>query len=286
MSNNVKLSNQHGPGASSEERSRDKAGGARCYHCHGTAHFQKNCPMRGRAAPEESRGRNSGAVPKRVAALVATDELDVDHDRKQKQQRVVDLRRALQEVEVDESLSEVVATMKVLKSANEDEGNSLGPTLSACVEFEGIPVEALLDTGSPVTIVSMRFLLEALAKQKPKEQDPTEWAAAVKSHLEPLSLTLHNYGGDELKAVRQLTATISREGHTCTATVLVQKDAPFDLLLGTDLQTQLGFLFLQKKTNGTAVDLLQKRNGQIMDQRRNQCHRLAARATRQRKTTH
>ena len=52
--------------------------------------------------------------------------------------------------------------------------------------------------------------------------------------------------------------TISREGHTCTATVLVQ-DAPLDLLLGTDLQTHLGWLFLQKKTNGTAVDLLQKR---------------------------
>ena len=127
---------------------------------------------------------------------MATDELDVDHDRKQKQQRVVHLRRAVQEAEVDESLSEVVATMRVLKSANGDEGNSLGPTLSAWVEFEGIPVEALLDTGSPVTIVSMRFLLEALAKQKPKEQDPTEWAAAVKSRLEPPSLTLHNYGGD------------------------------------------------------------------------------------------
>ena len=151
-SNNVKLSNQHGPGASSEERSRDKAG-VRCYHCHGTGHFQKNCPMRGRAAPEESRGRSSGTTPKRVAALVATDELDIDHDRKQKQQRVVDLRRALQEAEVDESLSEVVATMRVLKSANGDEGNRLGPTLSAWVEFEGIPVEALLDTGSPVTIV-------------------------------------------------------------------------------------------------------------------------------------
>ena len=59
--------------------------------------------------------------------------------------------------------------------------------------------------------------------------------------------------------MRQLTATISSEGHICTATVLVQKGAPLDLLLGTDLQTQLGFLFLQKKTNGTAVDLLQKR---------------------------
>ena len=116
---------------------------------------------------------------------MATDELDVNHDRKQKQQRVVDVRWALQEAEVDESLSEVVATMRVLKSANGDKGNSLGPSLSACVEFEGISVKALLDIGSAVTIMSMRFLLEALAKQKPKEQGPTEWAAVVKSLWNP-----------------------------------------------------------------------------------------------------
>ena len=98
---------------------------------------------------------------------------------------MADLNRALQEAEVDESLCEVVATIRVLKSTNGDEGNRLGLTLSACVEFEGSPVEALLDTGSPVTIVLKRFLLQALAKQKPKEQGPTEWAAAVKSRLEP-----------------------------------------------------------------------------------------------------
>ena len=38
----------------------------------------------------------------------------------------------------------------------------------------------------------------------------------------------------------------------------MQKDTPLDLLLGTDLQMQLGFLFLQKRTGGTATDLLQK----------------------------
>ena len=85
MTNNAKLSNQHRTVASSEERPRDKVGN-RCYHCHGTGHFQKNSLMRGRAAPEESRGRNSGAAPKRVAALVATDELDNNRDRKEKQQ--------------------------------------------------------------------------------------------------------------------------------------------------------------------------------------------------------
>ena len=253
----AKPTNQPGVVASNEERARDKTGN-RCYHCHGTGHFQKNCPLRGRAAPEESRGRNSGAgqkdMQRRVAALVA----DPDRDCQQKQERVMELRRALQEAEVDESLSEAVATMRVLKSAKGEDGTSLGPTLTADVEFEGSPVQALLDTGSPVTIVSMKFLLQALAKQKPKDQDPTEWAATVKARLEPPALMLHNYGGDELKIVRQLSVAISREGHTCTATVLVQKDAPLDLLLGTDLQTQLGFLFLQKRTDGMAIDLLQK----------------------------
>ena len=68
---------------------------------------------------------------------------------------MVDLRRALQEAEVDESLSKVVATMRVFKSANGDEENSLGPTLSACVEFEGSLVKAMLDTRSPAAIVPL-----------------------------------------------------------------------------------------------------------------------------------
>ena len=94
-----------------------------------------------------------------MAALVATGDTDPDLDRQRKQERVLELHRVPQEAEVDESLSDVVVTMQVLKSVNGEEGNSLGPTLSAHVEFEGSPVKALLDTGAPVTIVSMRFLL-------------------------------------------------------------------------------------------------------------------------------
>lgn len=75
--------------------------------------------------------------------------------------------------------------------------------------------------------------------------------------MDPPTLTLHNYGGDELRIVGQVSAVIAREGHMSTATVLVRKGAPLDLLLGTDLQNQLGFLFLQRRGVGTAVDLLQ-----------------------------
>ena len=39
-------------------------------------------------------------------------------------------------------------------------------------------------------------------------------------------------------------------------TVLVQKKATLDLLVGTDLEAALGFLFLQTGRDETATDLL------------------------------
>ena len=40
----------------------------------------------------------------------------------------------------------------------------LGPVLTTKVELEGSRVTALIDTGSPVTVVSLKFLIE---KQQP-----------------------------------------------------------------------------------------------------------------------
>lgn len=72
---------------------------------------------------------------------------------------MAELRRALQEAKVEESLSETMATMRVLNTASRERSSDLGPTLSVDVDFEGSPVNALIDTGSPVSIVSLRFLL-------------------------------------------------------------------------------------------------------------------------------
>ena len=41
--------------------------------------------------------------------------------------------------------------------------------------------------------------------------------------------------------------------------MLVQQNAPLDILLGTDTQAQLGFFFMQAGANGIVTDLLQKR---------------------------
>ena len=38
------------------------------------------------------------------------------------------------------------------------------------------PVEALLDTGSPVTVVSLKYML---AQKRPEGQSPEEWRSEV-----------------------------------------------------------------------------------------------------------
>ena len=90
------------------------------------------------------------------------------------------------------------------------------------MKFEGKPVQALLDTGTPVTIVSLGFLLQTLAKQCPVSQTVAEWQVVVKARLQPLSVILQSYGGK-------------------------------------DLQSKLGFFFLQSGAEGTVVDLLHKK---------------------------
>ena len=62
-----------------------------------------------------------------------------------------------------------------------------------------------------------------------------------------------------------MTANISRENYACSATVLVQKDAPLDLLLGTDLHASLGFLLLETGSDGRALDLLQDKTWEVSE---------------------
>ena len=64
---------------------------------------------------------------------------------------------------MEESVADVSITMHVLNADHSHE-STLGPTLTVQVNFEGVPVKALVDTGSPVTIVSLDFLLHTLAK--------------------------------------------------------------------------------------------------------------------------
>jgi hypothetical protein len=116
-----------------------------------------------------------------------------------------------------------------------------------------------VDTGSPVTIISLTTAMEAMATERSK------YPSVEERNTEP-NVALKSYGGQELDMTSQVSLSVSRDENKVTATVLVQSDAPYQLLLGTDLQSELGFAMVTKQPSGT-VDLLTGKEFPLDDRR-------------------
>jgi len=65
--------------------------------------------------------------------------------------------------------------------------------LIAKVQVEDETVDALLDTRSPVTILSLNFIVNKWAQQKRESQSKEQWKKEVRERLKAPSLTLKNY---------------------------------------------------------------------------------------------
>ena len=98
---------------------------------------------------------------------------------------------------VDEAVQQVMATMHGIEPHQTTARATLGPTPTSEVLLDQVPVCALLDTGSPISIVSLGFLLPAAAKNRPDNQSPDDWRKSSRKRLQPTTVSLHSYGGDE-----------------------------------------------------------------------------------------
>ena len=97
---------------------------------------------------------------------------------------------------IEDDTHKLFVTMHGVTSVDPVDNVKLGPVLTSTVEVEGEPVEALLDTGSPVTIISWEWLLQLLAKKRLEGRSPSEWKAEAEKRLEPTTVVLKNYSGD------------------------------------------------------------------------------------------
>ena len=70
------------------------------------------------------------------------------------------------------------------------------------------------------------------------------------------TVTLRSYSGDALNVVAQLPMIPGQGDQEVSSVVLIQKDAPQDLLIGTDLQPALDFVLTVRKSRNQEAVLL------------------------------
>ena len=232
----------------SASSSTSRVGRMKCFNCGLEGHMARACPYpRKSRRDDEARGRREPAV----SALASGEE-----DQKQ----IEELRRQLQEAEARAALRAKTSTLHTV--AADDQDCLLGPTVFAEILVNGVPTKTLIDTGSPATSVSLDFVLDLFADQPDRRQTPEQWREKTMKRFSPPEISLRNYGGDSLNIISQTKLNLSQGSRAVDATVLVQKGAPHNLLMGTDVQSKLGFALVLETAEKT-VDLLTGKESRV-----------------------
>ena len=158
-------------------------------------------------------------------------------------------------INVEAALTEKMASMNSITTDGGE--HTLGPVPMYEILVNGVPLKALVDTGSPATVISLDRVVDILAQDRPHYDSVEQWKLAMQKQLEPPTMLLKSYCGSKLNLVAQVKLQIATvSGQKIEAVVQVQEDAPVDLLLGTDLQTLLGFSLNVSVPGENSCDLL------------------------------
>ena len=185
---------------------------------------------------------------------------DQHHDAlTQTHEQVLKSRQDLQTAELQEALVRKTTSICVVQPLKEEEDRgepSLGLTIQATVQIKGSTVEALVDTGSPITIALIECLLDILEKHCPSEQSPPEWMKQTKARFQPPKMTINNYDGGRVNIIAQFPTTLRHGDQQCHVTILVQRGASLVLLLGTDVLDLVGFHLVKNLLRGPLIDVV------------------------------
>ena len=191
-----------------------------CYHCKQKRHLRRNCPRRVEAP---------GRFPSSSTNAVAAQHTDGD-------------RSAYEMLRHERSLLDGIISYTL--RASDSCTLAVGPTLFVDVFVEGMPVKAMVDTGSQSTIVSRAMLwevgqhLQRMGRPKPTLERPT----------------VHLFGKDGSGGGRELTITaqVQLSFTVDDESVNVVTFAQPALLAGHECSTLLGLSVVRR--NGEVVE--------------------------------
>ena len=101
----------------------------------------------------------------------------------------------MQAAELEESLQSASVTTHGLSQGPSLDGSNkggvqFGPTITAEILIEEHPVQALLDTGSPISVVSVEFLLRVLLTATGTDRAEEELKDEAKRRIEPTTISV------------------------------------------------------------------------------------------------
>ena len=133
---------------------------------HGSpSHLIRRCPYLVRSRATETPGTKMTEKPTNkeyMSNVTSAEMLGSDHEQLTDSEKE-GVNGESDAVDIGEDTNKVFVTMYGVTSS--DVAGKLGPILSSIVQVEEESMEALLDTGLPVMIISLEWLLQLLAKQ-------------------------------------------------------------------------------------------------------------------------
>lgn len=92
-----------------------------------------------------------------------------------------------------------------------------------------------------------------------KIETDEQWRNATQQRFQDPDVTLKSYRGHNLEFIAQIELCLSLGDRKVKSIVLVKNDAPSNLLIETEVQSNLGFSVIITAPGGQVIDLLNGR---------------------------
>ena len=207
-----------------------------CYRCGGSGHYARNCRSVSSKPQSEAPGKSTTSTS-RSAAVKSESSHPQKFTEKQLEEMLAKVRLE-KEASLLHEQSAKVDTISADKCAITD---AVGSTLYVDLTIEGVPVQAMVDTGSQSTIIS-RDILHQVGRQLASQGKPLP-------QLKVSSVRL--YGKDrkktqcELNISAEALLTMEADGIRIQTPVFIQPDSDQPCLLGMNAAPSLNLQFLR-----------------------------------------